>query len=53
MDITKKIWVYIKKNGLQDGRTILASKDAKLSAFLGKKDVQMFAIAKAVSNHLA
>jgi len=51
----KKIWDYIKKNGLQDKvnrRQINA--DAKLGAvFGGKKSVTMFELAKFVSKHLS
>jgi chromatin remodeling complex protein RSC6 len=53
-EVTKKLWVYIKKNGLQDAknrRNINA--DAKLSAvFGGKKQVSMFEMTKLVSKHL-
>jgi chromatin remodeling complex protein RSC6 len=51
----KKIWDYIKKNGLQDKvnrRQINA--DAKLGVvFGGKKSVTMFELAKFVSKHLS
>ena len=53
-EVTKKLWVYIKKNGLQDAknrRNINA--DAKLLAvFGGKKQVSMFEMTKLVSKHL-
>lgn len=52
-DVTKKIWDYIKKNGLQDKanrRTINA--DEKLMKLFGKKQVSMFEVTKLVSKHL-
>jgi len=51
----KKLWEYIKKNGLQDPknkRNINA--DANLQAvFGGKKVVNMFEMTKLVSAHLS
>ncbi len=53
-EVTKKIWAYIKKNGLQDKknkRNINA--DDKLKAvFGGKKQVTMFEMTKLVNKHL-
>jgi chromatin remodeling complex protein RSC6 len=53
-EITKKLWAYIKKNGLQDKvnrRDINA--DAKLQAvFGGKKKVNMFEMTKLVAKHI-
>ena len=53
-EVTKKLWAYIKKNGLQDKtnkRQINA--DANLKAvFGGKSSVNMFAMTKLVSKHL-
>jgi len=53
-EVTKKLWVYIKKNGLQDAknrRNINA--DSKLGPiFGGKKQVSMFEMTKLVSKHL-
>jgi upstream activation factor subunit UAF30 len=52
--ITKKLWDYIKKNGLQDAkkRTNINA-DAKLQAiFGGKKVVTMFEMTKLVSKHI-
>lgn len=49
--IVKKLWVYIKKQGVQDGRTINA--DAKLKKlFDGKESVTMFELAKCISKHI-
>ncbi len=53
-ELTKKLWDYIKKNGLQDQknkRNINA--DAALKAvFDGKEQVTMFEMTKLVSNHI-
>jgi len=53
-DLTKKIWAYIKKNGLQDTknrRNINA--DAKLKPiFGGKGTVSMFEMTKLVNKHV-
>jgi chromatin remodeling complex protein RSC6 len=53
--VMKKLWEYIKANGLQDKvnkRDINA--DAKLAVvFGGKKKVNMFEMAKLVSAHLS
>lgn len=54
-EVVKKLWAYIKKNGLQDTknkRNINA--DGALSAvFGGKKVVNMFEMTKLVSKHLS
>ncbi|MCX6721326.1 MAG: SWIB/MDM2 domain-containing protein [Candidatus Staskawiczbacteria bacterium] len=54
-EVVKKLWVYIKKNNLQDPknkRNIVA--DAKLKAvFGGKGVVNMFEMTKLVSKHLS
>jgi chromatin remodeling complex protein RSC6 len=53
-EITKRLWGYIKKNGLQDAkerRQINA--DDKLSrVFGGKKQVSMFEMTKLVNKHI-
>jgi upstream activation factor subunit UAF30 len=53
-EVTKKLWAYIKKNGLQDKknkRNINA--DATLKAvFGGKSTVNMFEMTKLVSKHV-
>ncbi len=53
--VVKKLWVYIKKNNLQDPnnkRNIIA--DDKLKpVFSGKKVVNMFEMTKLVSKHLS
>jgi upstream activation factor subunit UAF30 len=54
-EVVKKLWAYIKKNGLQDKknkRNINA--DAALKAvFAGKATVNMFEMTKLVSKHLS
>ncbi len=54
-EVVKKLWVYIKKNNLQDPknkRNIDA--DANLKAvFGGKGTVNMFEMTKLVSKHLS
>ena len=53
-ELTKKLWIYIKKHGLQDKknkRNINA--DDKLKAvFNGKAQVSMFEMTKLVSGHI-
>ena len=53
-ELTKKLWVYIKKNGLQDKKVkTQINADAALQAvFGGKKQVSMFEMTKLVSNNL-
>lgn len=53
-EVTKKLWDYIKAQGLQDAadkRKINA--DAKLQAVFGKPQVTMFEIAKLIGPHLS
>ena len=53
-EVTKKLWGYIKKNGLQDKknkRQINADDNLK-AVFGGKASVNMFAMTKLVSKHL-
>jgi chromatin remodeling complex protein RSC6 len=54
-EVVKKLWVYIKKNGLQDEknkRNINADSDLQ-KVFGGKKTVTMFEMTKLVSKHLS
>ncbi|MDB6057418.1 MAG: hypothetical protein JWO95_1262 [Verrucomicrobiales bacterium] len=53
-ELTKKLWVYIKKNGLQDAkkRTQINADDNLKAVFDGKKSVSMFEMTKLVSGHL-
>jgi chromatin remodeling complex protein RSC6 len=54
-EITKKIWEYIKKHGLQDAknRRMINADDKLKTVFGGKKQVSMFEIPKLVSTHLS
>jgi len=53
-ELTKKLWDYIKKNGLQDKkkRTNINADDALKAVFGGKKTVTMFEMTKLVSKHV-
>jgi len=53
-EVTKKLWAYIKKNGLQDKKNRrMINADAPLkTVFGGKSSVNMFAMTKLVSKHL-
>ena len=53
-ELTKKLWDYIKKNGLQDKkkRTQINADDAMKPVFNGKSQVSMFEMTKLVSGHL-
>jgi chromatin remodeling complex protein RSC6 len=53
-ELTKKLWDYIKKNGLQDKkkRTMINADDALRSVFNGKSQVSMFEMTKLVSGHI-
>jgi chromatin remodeling complex protein RSC6 len=53
-EVTKKLWVYIKKNKLQDSvNRRMINADAKLKAVLGKLKVSMFEMTKLVNKHLS
>jgi chromatin remodeling complex protein RSC6 len=53
-EVTKKIWVYIKKNNLQDAknRRMINADDKLREVFGGKRQVSMFEMTKLVNNHL-
>ena len=54
-ELTKKLWAYIKKNGLQDSknkRNINADAALKV-VFGGKATVSMFDMTKLVSKHVS
>ena len=53
-ELTKKLWDYIKKNGLQDKtkRTQINADDSLRAVFNGKSQVSMFEMTKLVSKHL-
>jgi chromatin remodeling complex protein RSC6 len=53
-ELTKKLWAYIKKNGLQDKkvRTQINADDKLKAVFGGKAKVSMFEMTKLVSGHV-
>jgi chromatin remodeling complex protein RSC6 len=54
-EVVKKLWAYIKKNGLQDAtnkRNINADENLK-KVFGGKSVVNMFEMTKLVAKHLS
>ena len=54
-ELTKKLWAYIKKNGLQDKKNKRQiNADAALKPiFKGKAQVSMFEMTKLVSAHVS
>jgi len=53
-ELTKKLWDYIKKNGLQDKtkKTQINADDTLRAVFNGKSQVSMFEMTKLVSGHI-
>jgi upstream activation factor subunit UAF30 len=53
-EITKKLWDYIKANGLQDekNRRNINADDKLLPVFGGKKQVTMFEMTSLVNKHM-
>ena len=53
-ELTKKLWDYIKKNGLQDkkNRRMINADTALKTVFGGKASVNMFEMTKLVGKHL-
>ena len=53
-EVTKKLWAYIKKNGLQDKKkkTNINADDKLKPVFGGKKTVTMFEMTKLVNKHV-
>lgn len=53
-EVVKKIWVYIKKNNLQDpkNKRMINSDDKLKVIFDGKKQVSMFDMNKYLAKHL-
>ena len=53
-EVTKKLWAYIKKNGLQDAknRRQINADDKLKPIFGGKAPVSMFDMTKLVGKHL-
>merc|ERR1712139_109970 len=50
-EVTKKLWVYIKKHGLNNGRTI--KPDSALKAIFPVASIDMLKMASYVSKHLS
>ena len=53
-EVTKKLWAYIKRHGLQDksNRRMINADENLRAVFGGKSSVNMFAMTKLVSKHL-
>ena len=52
-EVTKKLWQYIKRHGLQDAKERrMINADDKMRAVLGKGRVSMFEMTKLVNKHL-
>ena len=53
-EVAKKLWIYIKKHGLQDAknRRMINADEALKAVFKGKKQVSMFEMTKLVSGHI-
>jgi chromatin remodeling complex protein RSC6 len=53
-ELTKKVWDYIKKNGLQDEKkkTLINADEAMKAVFGGKSQVTMFEMTKLISGHV-
>ena len=53
-EVTKKLWLYIKKNGLQDkvNRRMINADEKLKKVFGGKAKVSMFEMTKLVSKHM-
>jgi chromatin remodeling complex protein RSC6 len=54
-EITKRLWNYIKKNGLQDpvNRRNINADEALKRVFGGRSSVTMFEMTKLVASHLS
>ena len=54
-EVTKKLWAYIKRNGLQDSknRRMINADDRLRPVFGGKSQVSMFDMTKLVNRHLS
>lgn len=54
-ELTKKLWAYIKKHGLQDqkNKRMINADDKLKKVFGGKASVSMFDMTKLVSKHLS
>jgi upstream activation factor subunit UAF30 len=53
-EVTKKVWDYIKKNGLQDStKRTMINADSKLKDIFKKGQVSMFEMTKLINSHLS
>jgi upstream activation factor subunit UAF30 len=54
-ELTKKLWAYIKRNGLQDSknRRAINADDKLRPVFGGRSQVNMFDMTKMVSKHVS
>ncbi|HUR91933.1 MAG TPA: SWIB/MDM2 domain-containing protein [Gemmatimonadaceae bacterium] len=54
-EVTKKLWAYIKRKGLQDNknRRMINADDSLRPVFGGKRQVSMFEMTKLVNKHLS
>lgn len=53
-EVVKRLWVYIKANGLQDAqKRTMINANAKLQPVFGKPQVSMFEMTKLVGAHLS
>ena len=54
-EVAKKLWTYIKKNGLQDktNKRMINADGTLETVFGGKKQVSMFEMTALVSKHLS
>lgn len=54
-EMTKRLWDYIKKHGLQDAKDKrqINADEALKAVFDGKSQVSMFEMTKLVSNHVS
>jgi len=53
-EVVKKLWVYIKKHGLQDktNRRMINPDETLKAVFAGQKQVSMFEMNKLIVKHL-
>jgi len=53
-EVTKKLWAYIKRNGLQDrtNRRMINADEKLRPVFGGRSQVSMFEMTRLVNNHL-
>ena len=53
-EVTKRLWAYIKKNGLQDqkNKRMIKADDKLKAVFGGKPQANMFEMTKLVGKHL-